>query len=280
VTETQSQPCTIADFRAYCNIGAIAPDRGLPIYLASDMADRPTCSGDRAQPIAYVASDATEADVIRAAAGAVLAANSTLAAPANPTRYSICGDGAERSPVPAYWVVADGMTPREVFTAWVAVNSGMTVVYHDDTWGRYPEDDCPCTVEEFADMFTECIGRDADNESLCPLDEEGEPSAYPWPSGVALGHMYTVTEAVCHPASGGFGEWDWAEAEEVTEVSGGYASAAEAVAAWVDAAEANGLDVEPADDVSGRLHRQSGGSVYRLTSASGESVHCVWAEQA
>jgi hypothetical protein len=169
------------------------------------------------------------------------------------------------------------MTPREVFTAWVAVNSGMTVVYHDDTWGQYPADTCPCTVEEFAAAWIACIGSDADQVQF---DEDGEPISYPWPEGIILGHLYTVTEAVCHPASGGFGEWDWAEAEEVTEVSGGYASAAEAVAAWVDAAEANGLDVEPADDVSGRLHRQSGGSVYRLTSASGESVHCVWAEQA
>jgi hypothetical protein len=77
----------------------------------------------------------------------------------------------------------DVLTARQVLTAWAACNAGATVIDHDDTWGQYPADTCPCTVEEFAAAWTANLGSEADQVQC---NEDGEPISYPWPEGIIM----------------------------------------------------------------------------------------------
>lgn len=91
---------------------------------------------------------------------------------------------------------------------------------------------------------------------------------------------FKIYDAGCHPHYSGFGEWCRFEAEEIPELEGEYPSKEAALDAWVSEACRGDFDVQPNDEVNGRLHRQDGGSVYTLTHTRCEpQVYCVWADE-
>jgi hypothetical protein len=83
-------------------------------------------------------------------------------------------------------------TPREVWSAWSALHAGEMVVgissdVDGQQWANLSPETCPMPVEEFAGMWLEYLeGCGADGPDSVRCDEDGEPIASPWPSGLIL----------------------------------------------------------------------------------------------